>query len=153
MRIFSSFYQVLSKSPKLDLPITTPTNEKSKEESWDYDSRTWHLYSHILAKNYGWSLEYISRLDVVDAISKIEEILVDEQLEREFYYGLSEAAYTYDKNSKTSKFNPLPRPHWMRPKPKQIKKFTIPASMLPVGVVSNYDSLPEEFLPKKISAP
>lgn len=151
-RIISAFYVVLSKSPKVQLPITSPTDEKSKEESWDYDNRTWHVYSHILSKNYGWTLEYISRLHVVEALAKIQEIMVDEQLEREFYYGLSEVAYSYDKNTKKSKFVPMPRPHWMRPKMKEIKKVIIPASLLPVGV-GHYDGIPDEYLPKETKSP
>lgn len=148
LKIIASFYKILSLSPKLDLPITKPSNDKPKEESWDYDNRTWHLYSHMLAKTYGWDLDTISELHVEEALGKIEEILVDEQLDREFYYGLSEVAYVYDKNTKTSRFNPLPRPHWMRPKIKEIKKFPIPKAMLPFGV--NYDSIPEEYRPKEI---
>jgi hypothetical protein len=148
MRIIMSFYKILSQSPKLDLPITKPGSDKPKEESWDYDNRTWYLYSHMLAKNYGWTLEYISNLHVVSALATIEEILVDEQLDREFHYGLSEMAYQYDSRSKTSKFNPLPRPHWMRPKIKEIKKFPIPKAMLPFGV--DYSSLPPEYRPKEI---
>ena len=107
--IAKAFYVCVSKSPKVELPITSPTDEKvGKEESWDYDNRTWHLYSHLLAKSYGWTLEYIAMLPVVETMAKIQEIVVDDQLEKEFQYGLSEMAYRYDKNSKTSKFVPLP---------------------------------------------
>lgn len=149
-RLVQAFYVVLSKSPKFDLPITAPTSEKHDEAPWDYADRNWHLYSHMLAKTYGWSLEYISRLQVRDALAKIQEILVDEQLEREFYYSLSENAYEYDKNTQKSKFVPLPRPAWMRPRvePEKIKKFAIPASMIPFGV-TNLDALPAELLPKE----
>ncbi len=150
IKLVSAFYLILSQSPKLELPITTPSDEKQKEEDWSYDGRTWHLYSHMLAKNYGWDLEYISCLHVEEALAKIQEIVVDEQLDREFYYGLSEAAYTYDSHSKVSKFNPLPRPHWMRKRIQPIKKFLIPANMLPFGVI-NPEALPDEYLPKEIS--
>lgn len=144
------FYLTLEKSPKVDLPITSPTTETSKDDEWSYDGRIWHLYSHMLAKSYGWDLEYISCLHVDEALAKIQEIVVDDQLEKEFYYGLSEIAYSYDSRSKTSKFKPLPRPHWMRPKAKPIKKFLIPKDMLPVGVVNLTDALPEEYLPKEV---
>lgn len=149
-QIITTFYICLSTFPQVELPITTPTDEKSKEEDWNYPTRTWNLYSHMLAKAYGWNLEYIANLSVYDALAHIQEILTDEQLEREFYYGLSEVAYTYDKRTKTSKFNPLPRPHWMRLKPKPIQKFLIPKDMMPVGVVNLTDALPEEYLPKEI---
>ena len=148
--IIQAFYVCLSKSPQVELPILTPHEEESKEESWDYPHRTWHLYSHLLAKAYGWSLEEISQLHVDEALAKIQEIIVDDQLDKEFFYGLSEIAYHYDKNSKTSKFVPLHRPHWMRPKIKPIKKILIPASMLPVGNVIMDGVLPPEYMPREV---
>lgn len=152
VKLVSVFYLSLTKSPKVDLPILSPTDEKSPEEDWNYDGRTWHLYSHMLAKSYGWNLEYISCLRVEEALAKIEEILVAEQLEREFYYGLSEVAYSYDQQTKKSKFVPLPRPHWMRKRIKPIQKFLIPKDMMPVGVVNMMDALPNEYLPKEVKA-
>lgn len=148
--IIQAFYLCLSKLPKVDLPITSPSNEKSKEESWDYSARTWHLYSHLLAKAYGWTLEYISHLQVDEALSKIQEIIVEDQLDKEFMYSLSEIAYQYDKNTKTSKFVPLPRPHWMRTKVQPIKKFVMPKSSLPVGNVITEGVLPPEFMSKEL---
>lgn len=148
--IVKSFYICISILPKVELPITSPTDEKHSEDDWSYPQRTWNLYSHMLAKNYGWDLEYVAQLDVFDALAHIQEIITDEQLEREFYYGLSEAAYSYDQRTKKSKYVPLPRPHWMRKKAKPIQKFLIPASMLPVGIVNMKDVLPDEYLPKEI---
>lgn len=148
-RVVELFYVVLSKSPKIELPMVSPTNEKHKEEPWNYEGRNWHLYSHMLAKEYGWDLETISQLQVEEALAKIQEIITDEQLDREFYYGLSEVAYSYDKGSKKSKYNPMPRPHWMRPKIKPIERFLIPASMLPVGNVM-MDGIPDELKPKEV---
>lgn len=148
--LVSAFYLSISKSPKVDLPITQASEERHKEEDWSYDGRMWHLYSHILAKSYGWDLEYISCLHVGEALAKIQEILTDEQLEHEFTYGLSEMAYSYDKHTQKSKFVPLPRPSWMRPKAKPIQKFMIPASMLPAGVINMADALPDEYLPKPL---
>jgi hypothetical protein len=145
-----TFYMALASSPQVKLPITSPSNETSKEESWDYPARTWHIYSHILAKNYGWSLEYISQLQVEEALAKIQEITVDDQLDREFWHSLSELAYPYDKNTKTSKFVPLPRPSWMRPKIQPIKKSPIPRAMLPIGNIISDGVLPPEFMPKEI---
>lgn len=150
-RIIELFYIVLSKSPEVKLPLTTPTSEEHKKEPWHYEDRMWHMYSHMLAKSYGWSLEYISQLKVLDALAKIQEILTDEQLDREFYYGLSEVAYQYDKGSKKSKYSPMPRPHWMRPTIKPIEKIIIPASMLPVGNVIYEKVIPEELIPKPIN--
>lgn len=146
--IVKSFYICISILPKVELPITSPTDEVHKDDDWSYPQRTWNLYSHMLAKNYGWDLEYVSQLDVFEALAHIQEIITDEQLEREFYYGLSEAAYSYDQRTKKSKYIPLPRPHWMRKKAKPIQKFLIPASMLPAGVINMNEALPDEYLPK-----
>lgn len=150
IRIVSAFYSCISASPKVQLPITTPTDEVHKEDDWSYPQRTWNLYSHMLCKTYGWDLEYVAQLDVFDALAHIQEIITDDQLEKEFYYGLSENAYSYDPRTKKSKFIPLPRPHWMRKKARPIQKFIIPASMIPSGVI-NMDALPDEYLPKAIN--
>lgn len=147
--VVEAFYFILLKSPSIKLPITSPSGEKSKPEDWDYEGRTWHLYAYMIAKAYGWTFEYISQLQVRDALATIQEILTDRQLEREFYYSLSEVAYPYDKNTKKSHYSPMPRPHWMRPQIKPIKKFPMPKSTLPMGVV-NYNALPEELRPKEL---
>lgn len=149
--MIQAFYEIVLKLPNVKLPITEPTYENIRSEDWDYDGRTWHRYAHMLAKEYGWTLEYISRLRVEEALAKIQEILVDEQLEREFQHSLSEIAYPYNSSTKKSEFRPLTRPAWMRPKVKieKIKKRKIPATSLPIGTV-NYDSLPEEFRPQTI---
>ena len=149
VRVVNLFYVVLDKSPKVELPITSPSNDTHKDEPWDYPDRIWHLYSHMLAKSYGWSLEYISHLCVGEALAKIQEIMTDEQLDREFFYGLSEVAYSYDKGSKKSKYNPMPRPHWMRPTMKPVERFLIPAYMLPVGNV-DMRGVPDELKPKEV---
>ena len=149
-QVFQAFYVCLSKFPELELPLLTPSNEKGKDEPWNYPYRTWHLYSHLLAKAYGWTIKEISQLHVEEALAKIQEIIVDDQLEKEFFYGLSEIAYPYDKNSKTSKFVPLPRPHWMRTKIQPVKKVIIPASMMPVGNVIMEGVLPPELMPKEV---
>lgn len=149
-RVVFLFYVCLSKSPTVNFPITVPSNEKFKEEPWNYEGRLWHVYSHILASSYGWSLEYISQLQVSEAIAKIQEIMTEAQLEREFYYGLSEIAYPYDKGSKKSIFKPLERPHWMRPKIQPIPRFKIPKAVMPMGNVVMNGVLSEEYQPKEI---
>ena len=150
IKIVELFYLCISKSPSIKLPLVTPTDEKFAEEPWNYPNRNWHLYSHLIAKEYGWSLTEISRLQVVDALSMIQEIMVDKQLEREFYYGLSEVAYPYNEQTKKSIFKPLERPHWMRIKTISIPRFNIPKDSLPMGVVKIDGVLPDEFLPKEI---
>lgn len=148
------FLEVLRKNrPRIPLPIIVEFHkEKIKENEWDYDGRLWHLYSHLLAKTYGWSLEYIAELDVDEALAKIQEILTDEQLEREFLWSMSEVAYPYDALTKTSKFNPLPRPFWMKPKVQTPKKTKILKSLMPMGMVK-YEGIDENLKPKEIEHP
>lgn len=153
LKIVELFYVCLSKSPRVDIPLTASNNEKIKEDPWNYEGRTFPLYAHLLAQAYGWSLREISQLQVEQALSMIQEIMVDKQLDREFYYGLSEIAYPYNKNTKQSIFKPLDRPYWMRPTlnpQKDIPRFTIPMEMMPMGAVVIKDVLPDEFLPKAI---
>jgi hypothetical protein len=137
--------------PKVKLPFLEASPDKHKHEPWEYEKRLWNLYSHMLAKMYGWTLEYIGDLKVDEALGKIQEILIDDQLEHEFQWSLSDRAFSYDSNTKTSKPNPLPRPYWMQEKLKGIKKFKIPKGLLPVGNV-DYSTIDEENRPKEINA-
>lgn len=149
MRVISLLYVCLSESPTVKIPFLTPIDHSSETEPWHYEGRTWHAYSHLLAKSYGWTLQEISQLKVEEALAKIQEILTDEQLEREFIHSLSEIAYPYDKNTKTSSYKPLPRPHWMRPTAKPIPRFKIPKAVMPMGNVVSDGVLSEEYQPKE----
>lgn len=145
------FQEILIKNrPSISLPIIVEfQKEKSKPNDWDYEGRLWHLYSHLFAKTYGWNLDYIAQLDVNEALAKIQEILTDEQLEREFQWSMSEIAYPYDANSKTSKFQSLPRPFWMKPKINAPLKTRILKELMPMGAVI-YEGIDEELKPKEI---
>ena len=82
-----------------------------------------------------------------DALRLIQEILVEEQLEREFWWSMSEASVTYDAQSKTTKPNPLPRPYFM----KQAKIASVPKvkfliSDMPIG--ADFSSVPNELKPQ-----
>lgn len=138
--IVKSFYQTLQLTQcQLSLPILQPTDKKHPDEPWTYDQRVWHLYSHMLAKTYGWSLEYIANLTVQDAMPKIQEILLDDQLDKEFQWQTSENSISYDQQGK-GKFNPLDRPEWMRKRvilktaPKE--RTALPANLIPQGVIT-----------------
>lgn len=134
--------------PPKHLPlISEATSSTQKKDTWDYPGRTWHLYSHLLAHEYGWLLEYIAKLSVTEALSLIQEILTDEQLDREFAWGMSEKSVSYNPKTKTSKFHELARPYWMRKKLVTPKVSKMPANMWPVGNV-NYAAIPAEFQPK-----
>jgi len=107
----------------------------------DYENRSWYQVAHMLAKEYGWSLEEIAQIDIKDAAALIQEILVDEQLEREWQYSLSEVAYSYDPHTKKSVYKPLKRPSWMYAGvvQKPLPKYKIPRDLLPPGIVIAYE--------------
>lgn len=138
-KIVIAFYKSLSiLSYKTTLALFEATKEKKKVDtvSWDYDGRAWHLYSHMLATQYGWSLEYISNLRLNDALPLIQELLLEEQLEKEFQWTMSERSSYYDDKAKVSKANPLPRPDWMNrhiDPVKELKVTQIPVGMMPMG--------------------
>jgi len=87
--------------------------EKIKPPPWDYRERLRVVYVHLIASVYGWGQEQILDLWPEEAIAYIQEILVDDQFEREFQHVHSEMSYTFDKATKKSKYMPLERPAWM----------------------------------------
>jgi len=116
--------------------------QEDKPPAWDYRGRLRYVYVHIIATAYSWSQEQILNLWPEEAVAYIQEILVDEQFDREFDHALAEVAYSYDKATKKSKYQPLERPAWMvlgsieaqeRKRKTLIGK--IRKDMLPVGVV------------------
>lgn len=131
-------YLVMENIPRRDVPILK-SPVKSAEVDWDYEERIWYLWLHVLAKNYGWTAEYIAEMDIDDAVALMQEILVDEQLEKEFVYMLSEVAYPYNENTKKSEFKPLPRPAWMTKEHPQ-PRYKIPVRMMPVGTIIRHES-------------
>lgn len=127
--------------PRIRFPIFSGKEKDHKRVPWEYDGRTWYFWLNLFASKYGWSAEEISILDLDDAIGLYEEIVVDEQHEKEWEYGLSEMAYVYDKTTKTSRFKPLDKPDWMLLSSdhakKPVKKIRMPKSALPVGEIIN----------------
>lgn len=123
---------------KIDLPFLR--NSAGDEEAvWEYEGRTWYLYAHMLAKEYGWSLNEIAEMDVKDAFSLVQEIMISNQLNREWQWALSGNSIGYDSATKKSKFTPLDRPVWMRGRAlKEPKKIKIPKAILPVGNVISF---------------
>jgi hypothetical protein len=119
-------------APNDKYPILKGT-EKSSDQSWDYKGSTWYSWAHSIAGKYGWSIEYIADIDVDDAIALMQEILVDDQLTREWQWSMTEIAYPYNSSSKKSEFHPLDRPSWMQSKHPEIKITKIPKFLMPVG--------------------
>lgn len=136
--VMDAMSRVASKStPNVKIPLTTTEGPKQKDEPWEYSGRSWYVYANLLAHAYGWELKKIEQMDVKEALSLVQEILVDDQLDKEFIHSLSEVAYHYDKSTKKSEYKRLPRPSWMVFK--QMKKSHAPTriakSLLPVGNV------------------
>ena len=125
-------------TPTYKFPLLNATAE-DKLPDWDYTGRDWYVWVYLLAREFGWNIEYISMLNVDDAIALVQEILVKEQLDKEWQWGLSEMSHVYDSSSRTSKFKPLPRPNWMENKhiemPKVVK---INKALIPVGRVVRF---------------
>lgn len=130
-----------------NIPLTRYQTKKEKVEeiSWNYNGRMKHYLIHILAKTYGWDDTYIKKLRVETALSYIQEIFVDDQLDKEFTYSMSEVAYPYNKNTKKSEFKPLPRPVWMQKEIKEVKKIKMLRSMLPMGNVQDVSGMEKYF--------
>jgi hypothetical protein len=126
--------------PDIQAPILF-SQDDIKKQSWDYPHRIWYLWSNAFARAYGWTLDMIENLSLDDAIGLFQEIRFDEQMEREFYYGLSEVAYPYDKMTKKSEFHPMPRPDWMRPTIEELPKVMLEKFMLPIGRVEDISKL------------
>lgn len=140
--VFTLFLEAFTiNSPRMNFPILKSAADKNEKLPWEYEGRSWYFWLNLLSEKYGWNMDYISLLDIDDAIGLYQEIEIDRQLQKEWEWGLSEIAYQYDKASKSSKFHPLSRPSWMRPiapKPKIIK---IKRDFLPVGNVIGTNEL------------
>lgn len=124
----------------LDIPLFK-YNEKQADEPWDYPGRSWYVWWYKFSKEFGWTSDIIAELDVEEAFKLLQEILVGEQLEREWQWSLSEKSSGWDEAAKKSKYIELPRPDWMQKAPaqNQPKTVQIPKSLLPVGNVIRYE--------------
>lgn len=149
------YYLSLSVNSPTKIPILVSSSEKHSSEdnlSWDYDGRSWMYWSHLLAHSYGWKLEYIANLEVDTALAHIQEILTEEQLEKEFTWSTTEIAYPYNSTTKVSKFSPLERPYWMHEKARPVKKFKIAKNLMPVGIVNDISGMAAQ-LEKETKSP
>ena len=133
--------------PNSKLPVLRGSGKAGKKPVsipvWEYRGRQWYFWLNTLASAYGWEIDYIAELDVDDAYALYQEIVVDEQLRREWEWGLSEIAYPYDKATKTNKFKEYPRPQWMQGQSQAVfkpaEKVKIRKDFLPVGNVISFN--------------
>jgi len=143
MEVRELFAQAASENqPRINFPIFS-SKEKGKKNAWDYEGRTWYFWLNTFASKYGWTPDVVRELDLDDAIALYQEILVDDQHEKEWQWGLSEIAYPYSKSTKKQSFKPLGRPDWMviHSSSQPMKTVKIPKSAMPVGVVINLDEM------------
>jgi hypothetical protein len=124
-----------------EIPLLKSDPSKPKEIPWEYDGRDWFWWVHMFAKNYGWTIPSVEELDINDALSLLQEVLVDQQLEKEWQWGLSEIAYPYNEGTKKQEFHKLDRPMWMEGKQANLPamKVRFKKSMLPVGKIIGED--------------
>lgn len=89
-------------SPSKDFPFLRPSEERPQETviNWDYPGRTWYVWFNTFAKKFGWTKETIADLDIDDACGLMQEIVIDEQMEKEFLHSLSEISYPYNPSTK-----------------------------------------------------
>lgn len=112
---------------------------KDEKLPWDYSGREWFALAHMFAKHYGWTLDYTANLEVDDALKLVQEMLVADQLQREWEWDLSEKSTAYDPSTKKSKHIELPRPSWMVVVPEPPKKVKIHRGLIPKGLVIKLD--------------
>lgn len=88
-------------------------SEGGRDVPWDNPLRAIILWIHLIATTYSWSKDEIENLWPEEAIAYVQEIMADQQEDREFAHMLSEVAYSYNKTTKKSQYKPLSRPLWM----------------------------------------
>ena len=120
--------------PKIKFPLFIDAKQQ-KPPSWDYPERYWYAWCHIFSKAYGWNVDTVSELEIETAFGLLQEIMVEDQLQREWEWSITEIAYPYNSTTKKSEFKPLPRPSWMKPPVEAPKKQKILREALPVGNV------------------
>jgi len=129
---------IQSNVPTIEFPIFRAKQEEQKELPWEYDGRSWFFWLNLFSRNYGWSIEQIENLDIDEAIGLYQEIEIDNQMKKEWEWGLTEISYEYNPTTKMSTLRPLPRPEWMKPiAPQVMPKVKMRREHLPVGNVKS----------------
>lgn len=129
--------------PKIDFPIFH-SKEKTEQVVIEYPEREWYFWLHTMCSWYHWTILQVQEMEIEDAFGLLQEGLINKQQDREWQYSLTELAYPYDSNSKTSTFKPLKKPDWMTimkdltPKKTMIRKDMMPqGSIIDLGALYN----------------
>jgi hypothetical protein len=120
------------------------TRQKNEKLPWEYAGRTWYYWLHLFSNAYGWDEDRIAKMDIDTAIGLLQEIMIQEQLDREWQWSLTELAYPYNETTKKSSFHALPRPDWMKrivPKVTKIRRDFLPMGFI-VGEGQNENPKP-----------
>ena len=142
IEFYSLFVEVrgLNTLPR-DLPMLKGAGFRRRDPApWDHPYRPRILWIHMIASTYGWARAEIEYLWPEDAAVYVQEILTDEQLQKEWEHMLSSVAHPVDKQGK-DKYVKIARPAWMSPKPRKTK---IPKRMLPMGHIINISGVEPE---------
>jgi hypothetical protein len=130
---------VLSIPSRIFPILSVIKDDKKAKNDFDYVGRDWYFWLHKLSAEYGWLIVYIENMKIDDAVGLMQEILYNEQVKREWDWGTTEMAYSYNENTKKSTFNELERPGWMRSTTpiaqKELVVEKVPMNMIPVGNV------------------
>lgn len=134
LKIMSLFITVrgLNALPR-DIPLLNSRSQELAKTPWDHKKRPYIMWIHILASTYGWSLTEIRSLWPEEAVIYVQEILFDEQLDREWEHMLSPVSHPADKRGKDL-YKKLQRPSWMAPRPRKQKLLR---AGLPQGLIIN----------------
>jgi hypothetical protein len=116
-----------------DVPLLKVHLAEPNSPPWDHKGRPFIMWIHIIASEYGWPLAEIRNLWPEEAVMHVQEILLDEQLEREWEHTLSPVAHSADKQGKDT-YKKLRRPAWMSPRPQKQKLLR---KTLPQGLIIN----------------
>lgn len=103
-----------NKIPQADMyALLSDNGKEGKPVPWDFPGRDKAAIFNRFAKAYGWTLDVIKNIWPEEAIALLQEIIADEQEDKEFLHMLSEVSYSYNKQTRKSQYIPLPRPTWM----------------------------------------
>lgn len=132
-------------APK-EFPIFRVHKKPNSVTEFHYEGREWYFWVNLFAKAYGWTIEYISDLDIDYAIALLQEIVYDDLNEKEYMWILSEVSYEYDKRGK-GKLRKFNRPEWLRSAAqiKEPKKVRIRKDLLPVGNVISAEEIQRAY--------